>query len=442
MCDIHRTVLALMVCSSLRASFQSSAPLAQLSSTAGNHPSANGRANAKPTRIADSTADILRTHASVSPGQLPPEGSATTTQQSESETLIQPAVVQSNGRMSTQTWCELNGSVTIAITGLKDWATANNPNDLRIFLAGRVLPQSEPMLISISQGYVNFQLRLDPVDRDNWVQVLTAARDAKKNRIPISVGLKDSKQPFESMAYITLNVFPSYTLGVVSLLGFLLLGLIVLANRTALLRDGTRTSPFSLARLQMACWFYLVIAAYLYIWLITGGYNNLTSSALSLIGISGATGIAAIGVDKQKKSQAATERLKLEAQKSALTRRLTDLRMYESAVDTSLGQEFQQRKIRLFELEADIAALPMAPPPATSVSFLQDITADGNGIGFHRFQMLIWTVVFSIIFAKSVYADLAMPTFDASLLALMGVSSGTYLGFKLPETPKQARGTS
>jgi hypothetical protein len=28
-----------------------------------------------------------------------------------------------------------------------------------------------------------------------------------------------------------------------------------------------------------------------------------------------------------------------------------------------------------------------------------------------------------------------MPDFDNTLLALMGVSSGTYLGFKIPEKP-------
>jgi hypothetical protein len=33
----------------------------------------------------------------------------------------------------------------------------------------------------------------------------------------------------------------------------------------------------------------------------------------------------------------------------------------------------------------------------------------------------------------SVYKDLAMPEFSATLLGLMGLSSGTYLGFKVPE---------
>jgi hypothetical protein len=32
-----------------------------------------------------------------------------------------------------------------------------------------------------------------------------------------------------------------------------------------------------------------------------------------------------------------------------------------------------------------------------------------------------------------VLSNRALPDFDAPLLALMGISSGTYLGFKIPE---------
>jgi hypothetical protein len=36
------------------------------------------------------------------------------------------------------------------------------------------------------------------------------------------------------------------------------------------------------------------------------------------------------------------------------------------------------------------------------------------------------------VFFRMVWRDFAMPEFDTTTLALMGVSSGTYLGFKLP----------
>jgi hypothetical protein len=44
--------------------------------------------------------------------------------------------------------------------------------------------------------------------------------------------------------------------------------------------------------------------------------------------------------------------------------------------------------------------------------------------------------VLGIIFCSQVYNDLSMPDFNGTLLALMGISSGTYIGFKMsPGTP-------
>ena len=68
-----------------------------------------------------------------------------------------------------------------------------------------------------------------------------------------------------------------------------------------------------------------------------------------------------------------------------------------------------------------------------SEGLLTDILSDANGIGFHRFQIFAWTIVLSVIFIKEVYANLAMPTFNTTLMGLLGLSAGTYLGLKIPE---------
>ena len=64
---------------------------------------------------------------------------------------------------------------------------------------------------------------------------------------------------------------------------------------------------------------------------------------------------------------------------------------------------------------------------------LIDILRDDTGVSFHRFQMVGWTLVPGVVFVTSVYRELALPDFSATLLGLMGISSGTYLGFKLPQ---------
>jgi hypothetical protein len=73
---------------------------------------------------------------------------------------------------------------------------------------------------------------------------------------------------------------------------------------------------------------------------------------------------------------------------------------------------------------------------------LQRVFTDWLGEGsndkwsFHRFQMLAWTLVFGFVFVIKVLKDRAMPEFDLMALALLGISAGTYLGFKLPGAKK------
>jgi hypothetical protein len=78
-----------------------------------------------------------------------------------------------------------------------------------------------------------------------------------------------------------------------------------------------------------------------------------------------------------------------------------------------------------------------------SQGFLIDILSDADGVSFPRFQLFAWTIVLGLVFAMEVLRDVAMPVFDATLLGLLGVSSGTYLGMKIPEAtaPKQGPAT-
>ena len=68
-----------------------------------------------------------------------------------------------------------------------------------------------------------------------------------------------------------------------------------------------------------------------------------------------------------------------------------------------------------------------------SKGFFTDILIDAGGVSFHRFQIVAWTLALGFIFLAQVFNYLMMPDFNATLLGLMGISSGTYLGFKFPE---------
>jgi hypothetical protein len=83
---------------------------------------------------------------------------------------------------------------------------------------------------------------------------------------------------------------------------------------------------------------------------------------------------------------------------------------------------------------AEVTALLQKPASQVSPSrgWARDLLSDENGVSFHRLQIVGWTIVLAGVFVRAVWRELAMPDFDATTLALMGVSSSTYLGFKLP----------
>ena len=62
---------------------------------------------------------------------------------------------------------------------------------------------------------------------------------------------------------------------------------------------------------------------------------------------------------------------------------------------------------------------------------LSEDEGEGRVITFHRFQIVGWTLILGVVFVSEVLSKLSMPVFDATLLTLMGISSGTYLGFKV-----------
>src|SRR5713226_317841 len=184
--------------------------------------------------------------------------------------------------------------------------------------------------------------------------------------------------------------------------------------------------------MQMAWWFYLVVAAYVYIGPITKEVNSLTATALTMIGISAGTGLAAVFVDKQKLSDQANQKVSLESEKAVVEARIALLGQANPAAGTAESFELQEKQKRLQEITALLLKFPITQVSPSSRG-ITDVLKDGEGLSFHRFQIAIWTIVLGLVFIRSVLLQLVMPDFDTTLLGLMGISSGTYIGFKFPE---------
>ena len=68
-----------------------------------------------------------------------------------------------------------------------------------------------------------------------------------------------------------------------------------------------------------------------------------------------------------------------------------------------------------------------------ATNIFTDLITDKDGAALHRVQVVGWTIVLGLVFLVGVYRDLSMPEFSATLLTLMAISGGSYVGFKFPE---------
>ena len=92
-------------------------------------------------------------------------------------------------------------------------------------------------------------------------------------------------------------------------------------------------------------------------------------------------------------------------------------------------------------LDKNIATDKQFEAPQTK-NFIHDILRDGNGVAFHRLQVLAWTLTYWSFFVAALFHKGTMIDFTTTQLALMGISGATYLGFKLSAQPKQAGATA
>lgn len=330
--------------------------------------------------------------------------------------------------------------------------------EIALYLDGRKIEGLEPESGAPrpDEGTLQYHLQRSDKSDEEWADLLGApplVGDFFYRPTEISVGLADAYAVPTSVKKFNLvrirkYRFVVYTIGLLLMLGLLLW----LAKSSDILRDigpqpsgldargQPRRKTFSLARVQMAVWFCLVVASFLYIWQITGAYDILTASVLGLIGIGAGTYLGAAVIDMGQQSNVSGQLETLQAEKATLESEIEQLQQQIAAGPAAdklgeLQEALDGKNTQLAGVDARIAPLMVAAAPQPSQGLIKDILTDtGVGISFHRFQMFIWTLVLVVLFLVSVWNRLSMPEFSATLLALMGISNGTYLGFKLPQS--------
>jgi len=263
-----------------------------------------------------------------------------------------------------------------------------------------------------------------------WVQ---------KDKPPASDPTYGSYQSFRLAVLPHRSTAVAAFLVIVSVICFLLLvkGTDIVRDVGAPLRPDGR-SPYSLARVQMAIWFFLVMTSWFLLVLVTKDLDTLTESVLVLIGISAGTAVGSAIMDAGTSMEPADRMRNLPAD----PRRLNDLvdELRQKLVSTrsrpaTTEVEREQKKADLNQVAADLSLVQSQQTFFRRRPWLRvvyDLLGDDGHISFHRFQIAVWTLVLAVVFVSRVLSELAMPEFSATILGLMGISSGTYLGFKLP----------
>ncbi len=166
--------------------------------------------------------------------------------------------------------------------------------------------------------------------------------------------------------------------------------IIICDKKYFMLRDDSLASqkPYSFSRVQLAWWTVIVLSAFITIILAGKGIPIFDQSTLILLGISAATTAAAKVVDVADETNPAIARHQ----------------------------------------------------DANGENFFLDILSDEKGVSIHRFQTVVFNLVFGVWFIHYVLNNFGsddpsaiMPVIDNNNLILLGLSSGVYAGLKITE---------
>lgn len=370
----------------------------------------------------------------------------------------------------------LNDDLLVRLSGGASSGQAAIPDASRyvLFLNGRALNGIPDAVYDNRCECLVFQLKRSAENSGLWTSLL-----GSPTHLAVAVSVSLGKRTSDASAApatifgatsdastFQLEVISPWRLAVAFAVIIAMLALVWRRSRTnTALRDGylpqiaPERQTYSLARWQMAFWFTLILASFLFLFLLLWDYNTISTQALILMGISGGTAAAAITVDVEKDSPA-----------DAINRGLQALGLFTYADVQRVRDEITDRQNRLQGLPAAPSAATatatatgratVSPPAQPSVAGLhteiqdrlnilrtyedktkafetqgwfKDITTDLNGASLHRVQAFLWTWVLGAVFVIGVYRDLAMPEFGSALLALLAVSNAGYVGFKIQE---------
>jgi hypothetical protein len=281
---------------------------------------------------------------------------------------------------------------------------------LVLFLNGVALTGVNPLPTG-DPGQFRFYLRWEPGADTAWKTLLREPQlfDKNKPMVPVSMGVENAV-PYGTAVKVRLGYYDRLWFSIWWVSVVVTFGLI-LHFRYALKVPITIASgsadqfgqasgvvwKYSLARVQLAFWFFLILSGYLFVCWMTGAINLLNTGLVGMLGVSGATAIG-----------------------SAVT-------------DGTSGPQVRRPNHNMLTPHDRWKSFR---------AFFYDILSDqdggdSNNVQIYRLQNALWTLFLGITFVRTVWNTLALPEFDGNLVLLSGVSSFTYLGMKSTSGPRK-----
>lgn len=286
-------------------------------------------------------------------------------------------------------------------------------SNLRLMIAGQVFETIPPFDATSPPTYgsgefegetynrVVFHLAApaDPKELEKWRAIIRAvgptcdaqislarpiAGTADALRMPTLVNAEATYSSTVKPVYRSLPMVPPMRQGAaITAVVFTICAVFAAALGTSALRDARgaglepdQDAPWSLSRVVFAWWLTICVGCFAYLWALMGEHRNILSgSAPLLLGLQGATLLVATGFGRGR------------------------------------------------------------PPRRPSQGFFNDLISEGGEPEIARLQMLVWNFILGIVFIWQSIFQWTMPTFDPTLMTLLGISSATYVGFKF--TPKR-----
>lgn len=256
-------------------------------------------------------------------------------------------------------------------------------SELVFFANGKPFPSVKLFLYDVSNGTISFMVSRADTLTQKFMQSFVSKFMYRIPNPVVGFGYYD-KQTGQWEEVVRkeiryLDLLKPYTLGLVVVwFIFLLVFFYTLGKNTNLLKgNADPESPYSLSLAQFAFWTVVIFTSYFYLWIIDFKLSGIPQTTLVLLGITAATTASSRSIDMKEGNKNCKK---------------------------------------------------------TTGRFFNDLLIDGDsGYSVHRSQLLLVTIMFGGFYLFEVIKRQTLPDFDNSLLWLIGISSGTFVGIKSVE---------